>query len=288
MILLFFDFKVSKEDGLPQKLCDECVKDLQIAYSFRTQAEKSQEEYKKLLQIKSEPQEIEFKAENDHDYLEVYDDFKFDTDYSKIGVKGNHLLCSKCNKQFSTEKKLLKHLQTHYSLPLECTVCKKRYHNTTSFEKHMAKHDNVALELLCNKNIDENGMLMKVEASEIEVKLEKLENIQEQTFKCGDCSMIFTKQRALSMHMKKHRNNKILTEFICDTCGKAFRMKHLLKRHLMMHGEVKPYKCRKCSKTYPRRDQLLSHAYTHKKNKPYVCSYCNKSKIINTFTFISL
>ncbi|KAJ8719446.1 hypothetical protein PYW08_011621 [Mythimna loreyi] len=275
--------EVSKEDGLPQKLCDDCVKVLQLTYSFRKQATKAQDEFKKLLErnVKTEPQEVDLKTENDHDYFANYEDFNFNPDFSKNEIEDKEYTCSKCNKQFTKEKKYLKHLEAHENLSLECDICKKLYSSQALLDKHRAKH----VENMCfvgDQSLSSDTQLMQkniqilniAEQEEIEVKTEEtpLDILQ-----CAHCRLTFTKQRSLSMHMRKHRNVKTKKEFICDTCGKTFTMKHLLKRHVVMHSKVKPHKCEKCSKTYARRDQLISHMYSHKEHKPYVCEYCKKS-----------
>ncbi|XP_047028653.1 zinc finger protein 883-like [Helicoverpa zea] len=262
--------EVSKEDGLPQHLCDACVKVLQVAYTFRKQAAKAQDEFKKLLQssIKSEPDEV--KSETD-DYFSNYEDFNFNPDVSKTELSEEYS-CTKCNKHFTKQKKYLKHLELH-ELSLACTVCDKLYSNQSFLDKHVAKHHKSAFlvsdETLLEQIVEQSG--------DVQVKTETEEPAQ--LLQCPDCQLTFTKQRSLSQHMKKHKNKNELKEFICDACGKAFAMKHLLKRHLALHSDVKMHKCEKCSKTYSRRDQLMAHMYTHKEQKRYVCSYCNKGFI---------
>ncbi|KAJ8720063.1 hypothetical protein PYW07_012106 [Mythimna separata] len=267
--------EVSKEDGLPQNLCDACVKVLQLTYSFRKQATKAQDEFKKLLErnVKTEPQEVDLKTENDHDYFANYEDFNFNPDFSKTEIEDKEYTCSKCSKQFTKEKKYLKHLEAHENLSLECDICKKLYSSQTLLDKHRAKHVKNMCYVGDQSYSDDTHLLQpNMEQEEIEVKTEEAPLC---VLQCPHCRLTFTKQRSLSMHMRKHRNVK--KEFICDTCGKKFAMKHLLKRHVVMHSEVKPHKCEKCSKTYARRDQLISHMYSHKEHKPYVCEYCKKS-----------
>lgn len=271
---------------MPQHLCDACVRVLQLAYSFRKQAAKAQDEFKKILQrnIKTEPHEVDLKTENDHDYFTTYEDFSFNTTISKTEIDVKEYTCTKCNKQFTKEKKYLKHLLIHEDLSLECDICKKSYANQTQLDKHQAKHlKNMCLvnnqSFVSQAQLLEDSMVEHTEEVEVKTEIET----QSPLLECDYCNVTFTKQRSLSMHMRKHRNKDEKREFICDTCGKTFAMKHLLQRHVLMHSEVKPHKCDKCPKTYARRDQLTSHMYTHKEQKPYVCEYCKKSKFLETF-----
>lgn len=274
-------FKVSKEDGLPQKLCEECARILQLIYTFRIQAEKAQEEFQKLLQnaIKTEPLEVTPKTENDDNYLHSFDDIDINHDDQKTeDIEENKFTCSKCNKTFLKEKKFLKHLQMHES-PLQCTICNKPYHNQASLDKHLAKHNKDYLCLVCNMNFQTESQLFEhstTEHNKIKIKLEN--EAQEILLQCPDCDLTFTKQRSLSMHRRRHKNKN--NEFICDTCGKTFSMKHQLKRHVVLHSDVKPHVCTKCSKSYARKDQLVHHMHSHKDSKPYECSYCKKGNFL--------
>ncbi|KFM71028.1 Zinc finger protein 16, partial [Stegodyphus mimosarum] len=39
---------------------------------------------------------------------------------------------------------------------------------------------------------------------------------------------------------------------LCDICGKSFRYKEYLKKHIFTHTGEKPYKCNLCSKAFAR------------------------------------
>ena len=96
----------------------------------------------------------------------------------------------------------------------------------------------------------------------------------------------------------------------CDTCGKSFRRKHILKRHTLVHTGEKTHRCpicgklfgskedkrrhivmqicvrtrvRKsifcsvCGKSYIKPDALKSHELTHSQVKPFACATCSKA-----------
>jgi len=63
--------------------------------------------------------------------------------------------------------------------------------------------------------------------------------------------------------------------FMCKfpDCGKIFRYKSEIIRHITTHSEYRPYVCNipGCNKGFKRRDALDNHVRTHTKEKPFVC-----------------
>ncbi|XP_050798541.1 zinc finger protein 777-like [Gopherus flavomarginatus] len=65
--------------------------------------------------------------------------------------------------------------------------------------------------------------------------------------------------------------------FACSECGKSFRLKGNLVKHLRSHAKVRPYKCSECEKSFNCQSELLRHQMIHRGEKPYKCSECEKS-----------
>ena len=53
-----------------------------------------------------------------------------------------------------------------------------------------------------------------------------------------------------------------VANFLCDICGKGFRLKQQLTQHNYIHTGYKPYQCQVCQKKFRRKDQLVRHALT--------------------------
>lgn len=57
-------------------------------------------------------------------------------------------------------------------------------------------------------------------------------------------------------------------------CGKIFRFKSEISRHVAIHSSNRPYQCKhkSCNKSFKRLDALENHARIHTKNTPFICS----------------
>ena len=66
-----------------------------------------------------------------------------------------------------------------------------------------------------------------------------------------------------------------------EDCGKHFRDRSKLKRHMLVHtvrtrqGE-RPYECQYCERRFSLDFNLRTHMRTHSGEKPYQCQYCGK------------
>ena len=63
----------------------------------------------------------------------------------------------------------------------------------------------------------------------------------------------------------------------CNSCGKSFHFKDLLKDHQGSHRAARVYfACSQCDKSYSHHHGLEKHKKTHTGEKPFDCSDCNK------------
>ncbi|OON14090.1 zinc finger, C2H2 type [Opisthorchis viverrini] len=71
-------------------------------------------------------------------------------------------------------------------------------------------------------------------------------------------------------------------QFTCDHCGRAYRQKvHLRKHILIQHVGKKPFECPLCTYTTVEKSHLTVHIRTHTGERPFRCRVCDYSSSQN-------
>ncbi|XP_034552975.1 zinc finger protein 1035 [Notolabrus celidotus] len=135
--------------------------------------------------------------------------------------------CSHCSERFRYRSLLLRHLVKHTGLqPYACSQCGKRFRSRTMCTQHEAFCDG-----------DHKSMESDVK-SDAATQSPNIPNLRE----------------------KAHRPQvKGDGEFKCKFCTKTFMKPRNLRRHILTHNEVKPYRCKACDSCFSRYDHLKVH-----------------------------
>ncbi|XP_015600841.1 zinc finger protein 184 isoform X1 [Cephus cinctus] len=106
------------------------------------------------------------------------------------------------------------------------------------------------------------------------MKLDDLDNLQEEVKTCPQCPMTFRYKRHLDRHLEGHLKNN------CPHCSAKFaRRKHLDVHLFRAHGEKVmkyPHLCDACSRSFPKRILLNRHRAKHQYETGKVCSNCGE------------
>eukprot|EP00057_Strongylocentrotus_purpuratus_P025392 XP_011679866.1 PREDICTED: zinc finger protein 260-like isoform X2 [Strongylocentrotus purpuratus] len=170
------------------------------------------------------------------------------------------LQCFFCDRSFSKECHLTRHLQSHVGIKtydtFHCSLCKKSFLSNSDLVKHKTK---------CTG---------------------------EKPYACIHCTSTFAKQMDLKVHSRTHNQVKnILTvqtqdqtdhsysqsQSQCSYCKRAFKTKSNLDSHIGTMTFESSYSCSHCSSTFPSKCSLTLHNRTHLEQKSYQCSLCSKT-----------
>ena len=77
-------------------------------------------------------------------------------------------------------------------------------------------------------------------------------------FQCVDCGKQFRTKGSLERHVQIHLN-----EFSCHLCDGKFNSKRLLQEHSMIHSGVRAFRCFDCDRQFLQNVSLKHHVYTN-------------------------
>eukprot|EP01083_Nonionella_stella_P020350 56425_1 len=165
--------------------------------------------------------------------------------------------CEICNVQFQKEANFTFHLSMHklqnamFSQFPENYMNQSQNNNAHAMNAHPPiKQEERVLEPMCTPNQSQHGTLHTPDPP-------SLGDIREHPYTGG------------SIKIKPFR---------CTKCGKYFRQKRELNRHIINKhtpNHEKPFKCRFCKYGAATKSIVQRHEYTHSTTKPYRCNQCN-------------
>ncbi|XP_041988259.1 zinc finger protein 501 [Aricia agestis] len=232
--------QLSKNEGLPEEICSDCIYKLGIAYHFKHTYESADMRLRQNLglqllnktsdaSIMTDPiaptyRTIIKKCKCKSTQLKRRTRRKPETEKLKRGPKPKPKkinMCYQCNKEFRCQAQLETHMRTHTGdKPFRCVYCEKQFTQKHNLTIHMRTHTG------------------------------------EKPFKCDVCSKSFAVQGNLNAHIKIHTGQK---DHVCNICNKSFITTSELTRHMSKHSEIKKFKCDLCDCKYAQSRDLKQH-----------------------------
>ncbi|KAJ1721339.1 Transcription factor IIIA [Coemansia erecta] len=181
-----------------------------------------------------------------------------------------------CSAAFNTNQHLKRHLATHEtsSRPFACTYadCTRTFAKRNQLHVHVCSHTGELPYACseCSQSFKYPSQLQKHRVAHTEMI----------TYHCAKCSQSFGKWSELQAHRREHGPKW----HACDVCGKEFKRRHMLGRHLLTHDPERPMFCcsfDECSRFYLDENSLDMHvrAVHDGERKRYACESegCGKS-----------
>lgn len=152
------------------------------------------------------------------------------------------------------------------SLPptIICKICDETV-NRRHMEYHLNEHNNI-FPFKCQQ-------CTKSYSSPIKLRRHAR---RAHTFKecvCQICGIVCKNQEILDKHDKIVHIKKYACS--CPVCAQEFSTPDILKRHMMIHADLRPFACSVCNATFRTRFNLKMHQRTHTKEKFYKCEICD-------------
>ncbi|XP_074027852.1 uncharacterized protein isoform X3 [Leptinotarsa decemlineata] len=258
-------------DGLPDHICEDCLKKMEDTISFRELCEnndrllrntpKKSVDDQSSTNISANLISDDLKSKQNKEEKCLISDIKTvdACNVSEHQLK-NDYQCYFCNKHFEDVKCLKRHLNFHRRIKkYECSLCGKKFYIPKYLKIHERIHkgEKPITCSICSKSFSYPGSLQK------HLKV----HTGESSYWCKICSKNFSCSFTLKNHIKIHSNEKT---FVCQHCGKTFRYLSNLVRHNRSHTGDRPYTCNVCSKAFKTSSDRKAHMLVHtgeKRNK---------------------
>ncbi|KAM9488260.1 zinc finger protein 1035 isoform 1-T4 [Clarias gariepinus] len=192
----------------------------------------------------------------------------------------------------------------------KCPLCKETFSLPSNRNRHIK---NTCFQQYKTRRHTDKKKLFKASIKEEKEEEQVVSTENFPCYKCKVCPALFAHKSGVYRHMKKHSlrqasavpvtNPDNVTEvkesdsnigipqsqqdsgkkssdmdtsttLLCRFCDKCFSSADLLKSHLQLHGEKKPFQCLDCGKNFKRRGHLIVHKNVHKRR--IQCSVCKK------------
>nr|XP_022339023.1 zinc finger protein 341-like isoform X2 [Crassostrea virginica] len=180
-----------------------------------------------------------------------------------------HFQCTRCQNKYSSPEALEHHINTS-SHDHPCPHCNKSFTCERYLRRHLPSHGSEGQFQCptCHKKFKAEHYL----------KMHALIHTGETPFSCEICETAFNRKDKLKRHMLIHESSKrYKCPFKAVTgCTKEFSRTDKLKSHIVTHSGVRPYKCGECGRCFSRKPHLIEHERGHRADYKFKCEVCHK------------
>ena len=198
-------------------------------------------------------------------------------------MKDGTFPCPECGRVYTTKANLERHKKFHSSLkPHVCEICQKRFSEAFKLKRHMKVHSESKPHACpnCKKGFS-NAQGLKQHLQKTRCLSNTYPSMNLNTAAPQPQPRMITPPpppTPVSVPSSKPTTpSSPSSGFPCDVCGKVFRKKFLLVRHMNVHSVERPYICGQCGRAYKDTSSLKRHCLVHRGVKDFVCPDCGKA-----------
>ncbi|XP_017009897.2 transcription factor Ouib [Drosophila takahashii] len=111
-----------------------------------------------------------------------------------------------------------------------------------------------------------------------EQQLERAAKRRRNFFICDDCGQLFNDEYLYNEHLDGHQDRREMKQFFpCPECPETFNKKTLLKQHrAQFHAGQRQFLCSICNEVFSSLGAKLRHEKAHENERPYPCLECGR------------
>lgn len=199
--------------------------------------------------------------------------------HMRVHTKERPFKCPICHKAFSQNYHMARHQRVqHHQGRYTCSECGQKLGNWIEFKNHKSLHEpGVVCCPFCDKQFKHKSLYL----AHIKVHKNGSQRVSGvlKSFACSDCGRVFKRRTHLRRHILGHRKATNGEYYTCSRCPQTFAFPEDLKRHMRKHEKEEQGICPLCSKTFATPEELPAHM---NEVHNWTCSVCGKKFKLET------